>query len=124
MTVFGWLSVLIIWSLVASVGLILSLALTNPLAIGPVGVTVWFVVLFLALSSIFTLALYTSKTFLRLHATGVGRLRYSWRQGLLLGGWVSGVLALSSLHQLGLVDVILLALLLVIVEVYVRFRWP
>jgi hypothetical protein len=81
-------------------------------------------VLFLALAAILTLAIYTAKTFLRLHITSAGRLRYSWRQGLLASGWLTGMLALSSLRQLGLLDAILLALLLVIVEVYVRFRWP
>jgi hypothetical protein len=124
MTVLGWLSVLIIWSLLSLAGLVLSLVFSSPAAIGPVGVTLWFVVLFSSLASLFGLGLYTAKTFLHVHATAVSRLRYSWRQGLLLGGWVSGMIALSSLRQLGALDGILLALLLVIVEVYVRFRWP
>jgi hypothetical protein len=123
-TVLGYLSLLIIWSLISVAGLVLSVVFTNPVAIGPAGVTVWFVVLFLALTSVLTLALYTAKTFLHLHATGIARLRYSWRQGLLVGGWAAGMLALSSLHQLGVLDAVLLALLLVIVEVYVRLRWP
>ena len=124
MTVLGWLSLLIVWSLVSVVGLVLSVLFSSPQAIGPLGVTVWFVVFFLALASVATLILYTVKTFLHLHATSASRLRYSWRQGLLIGGWASGMLALSSLRQLGVLDAILLALLLVIVEVYVRFRWP
>jgi hypothetical protein len=123
-TVLGWLSVLIVWSLASVTGLILSVILVSPSGIGPLGVTIWFVVLFLALAAAVTLALYSIKSFLHLHATSVSRLRYSWRQGLLVGGWVSGVLALSSVRQLGLLDGILLALLLGIVEVYVRFRWP
>jgi hypothetical protein len=123
-TVLGWLSVLIIWSLIGTVAMVLSLVFANPVAIGPVGVTLWFVVLYLVLSSILALGLYTIKTFLHLHPTGAGRLRYAWRQGMLLSGWITGLLALSSLHQLGLLDAILLALLLLIVEVYVRFRWP
>jgi hypothetical protein len=118
------ISMLIIWSLVATAGLILSLFLTNPLQLGPLGVTLWFVALYWDLSAISTLGLYVVKTFLHVHAASPGRLRYSWRQGLLLGGWATGMLALSSLHQLGLLDAILLALLLGIVEVYVRFRWP
>lgn len=124
MSVLGWLSVLLIWTLVSWAGLIFSVVLSNPLAIGPAGVTLWFVVLFLAAASLFTLALYGGKTFLHMHGTNVGRLRYSWRQGLLISGWVTGLLALSSLRQLGLWDAILLGLLLGIVEVYVRFRWP
>jgi hypothetical protein len=123
-TVLGWLSVLIVWSLVSAAGLILSLVLTNPVGLGPLGVTLWFVVVFLSLGSIFTLAFYGAKTFLRLHLTSANRLRYAWRQGLLVSGWGTGLLALSSLRQLGWLDAILLALLLVIVEVYVRFRWP
>jgi hypothetical protein len=120
----GWLILLIVWSSVSIVGLVLSLLTTNPLAIGPVGVTVWFVALYLSLAAILTLGLYTAKTFLHVHAAGVNRLRYSGRQGLLLASWVAGLLALSSLRQLGPLDAILLGILLVIVEVYVRFRWP
>jgi hypothetical protein len=124
LTILGYLSLLVAWSLLSLATLIISLFATNPLEIGPAGVTVWFVVLFTSVVSIITLSLYTSKTFLHLHATGASRLRYSWRQGLLIGGWATGLMALSSLHQLGALDAILLALLLVIVEVYVRLRWP
>ena len=124
MTVKSWLTVLIAWSGIALVGLILSLTLTTPVMIGPVGVTLWFVWLFMATASIVCLGLYALKSYLRLHSTNVGRLRYSWRQGLLVGAWVVGLLALSSLRQLGFLDAILLGILLIIVEVYMRFRWP
>jgi hypothetical protein len=92
--------------------------------LGPVGVTVWFLWLYAGLAAMSTLALYGLKSYLRLHSTNVGRLRYSWRQGLLIGAWIVGLLALSSLRQLGLLDAILLGILLIIVEVYMRFRWP
>jgi hypothetical protein len=124
MTVLGWLIVLIIWAVVSVATLVLSLVFTNPAEIGPAGVTVWFVVLFASLASLACLGLYTAKTFLHIHGAAISRLRYSWRQGLLIGGWISGVIALSSLRQLGALDGILLGILLVIVEVYVRFRWP
>jgi hypothetical protein len=124
MTVLGWLTVLIVWSLLSAAGLGFSLMLTNPVMLGPFGVTVWFVVLYSSLASIFALGLYAVKSYLRLHSTGASRLRYSWRQGLLVGGWLTGMLCLSSLGQLGLLDAILLGILLVIVEIYVRFRWP
>jgi hypothetical protein len=122
--VLGYLVVLIGWSVISLAALTLAVLLTNPLAIGPIGVTAWFVVLLLALAAAINLILYWVKTFMHVHATGIGRLRYCWRQGLLIGGWVTGLLALSSLHQLGLLDGILLALLFLIVEVYVRLRWP
>lgn len=112
------------WALGSMIMLFFSLVFLTPSLLGPLGVTVWFVVLFLCLGSIFTLILYTVKTYLRVHVANVSRMRYAWRQGLLLSGWITGVLALSSLNQLGWLDAILLALLLVIVEIYVRFRWP
>lgn len=125
MTSLGYLSLLIIWSLVSSVVVVLSLLLTNPLTIGPIGVTGWFVVLLSDFISLATLGLYAAKSYLHLHeGSKTSRLRYSARQGLLLGGWLAALLALSSLNQLGLRDAILLGLLLVIVELYVRFRWP
>lgn len=84
----------------------------------------WFVLAFLGITGMVTLGLFGLKSYLRLHNTNVGRLRYSWRQGLLISAWIVGLLALSSLRQLGVLDAILLGILLVIVEVYMRFRWP
>jgi hypothetical protein len=123
-TVLSWLILLIVWSIVGFSGLILSLLLTNPLALGPAGVTLWFVLLFTSLASVITLGLYLVKWYLKLHSTGVARLRYAWRHGMLIAAWIVGLLALASLRQFGLLDAILLGILLVIVEVYVRFRWP
>ena len=124
MTVLAWLTMLIVGSLVGAVSLVMSLILTSPLMLGPFGVTLWFVVLYLVMASMATLLLYGVKSYLRLHSTGAARLRYSWRQGLLISGWLVVLLALSSLNQFGPLDAILLGILLVIVEVYVRFRWP
>ena len=124
MPTLGRLSLLIAWSIVSGLILCLSLVLTNPLTIGPLGVTLWFLVLFSGLSAGIGVVLYVIKRFLRIHDNGVSRLRYSWRQGMLVGWWITSVLALSSLHQFNLRDAILLGLLLVIVEVYVRLRWP
>jgi hypothetical protein len=123
MSSLGRMSLLVLGAAVSGVLLIVSLFVTNPLAIGPLGVTVWFVLLLLSLGSGLTLGLYGIKTFLRLHDNGGERLRHSTRQGFLLAGWVTGILALSSLHQFNLRDAILLGLLLGIVELYVRFRW-
>ena len=124
MTVLGWLSVLLLSFVVGLVTIGLSLLVTNPLGLGPLGVTLWFLVVLATLASGVCLLLYAVKRFLRVHATGLARLRYSWRQGLLISGWATGLLALSTLHQLSALDGILLALLLGIVEVYVRLRWP
>jgi hypothetical protein len=45
------------------------------------------------------------------------------RQGLLMACWVTPLLALSSLGQYSLKDAILLGLLLLIIELYVRLRY-
>jgi len=117
------LSALIGWAAVGSVLILLSLFVTNPVKLGPIGVTLWFVVLLSVLFAVFSLGLYFVKIFLRLHETHSTRLRYSMRQGLLLSFWVTSLLALSSLGQYSLKDAILLGLLLLIIELYVRLRY-
>jgi hypothetical protein len=119
----GYVGLLIAWTVVAGLGIVLSLFVTNPLAIGPLGVTLWFLLLLSVLAAGFTLALYGIKTYLHVHdGAARNRFRYSWRQGWLLAGWGVGILAMGSLHQFSLRDAILLGLLLGIIEVYMRFR--
>ena len=120
----GRLSLLLMWAVVGTTVLGLSMLLTSPLVIGPVGVTIWFVVFLLTLATDLALLLYVVKGFLHIHDSPVSRLRYSWRQGLLLSFGLTGLLALSSLQQFSIRDAILLGLLLLIAEIYVRFRWP
>jgi hypothetical protein len=124
MSVMVWLALLGLWGAVSAALLVVSMLFTNPITVGPAGVTTWFVILYSSLVCLATIILYFTKTYLHIHATRVSRLRYSWRQGLLIAGWASAMLALASLRQLGYLDAILLGLLLVIVEIYVRFRWP
>ena len=101
-----------------------SLLVTNPSSIGPLGVTLWFIALLTAAAGALTLGLYGTKTYLHLHSTGIQRLRYSWRQGLLFGGWLTIILAMSSLRQFNLRDALLLALILGVAELYMRLRRP
>ena len=124
MPTLGRLSLLVLWSAGSAVVLVLSLLVVSPVQIGPLGVTLWFVLLLLSLAGLITLGLYGLKAYLHIHTAASERLRYSGRQGLLIAGWVTGVLALSSLRQLSPRDAILLGLLLGIVELYARFRWP
>lgn len=97
--------------------------LTNPTAVGPFTVTGWFLLLFVGASSWFALALYGAAL-----SRGSEQFKHrrelstAVRRGLLLGGWVTALLALSSLGQLGLRDVLLSGLLLALVELYARGR--
>jgi hypothetical protein len=118
----GFLSFLIITALSSVVLLLLSLLLTNPLTLGPVGVTVWFLILFIGLACLVALGLNLAKSFLKIQLNPSQRLKASWRQGLLIAGWLTIVLGLSSLRQLALRDVILLGIFLGIIEVFVRLR--
>lgn len=101
---------------------ILTLLITNPTQIGPFGVTLWFLILMFGVSGAFTLALYYAKARLKLYEGPLTQLSNSRRQGLLLGLGVVVLLALSSLRQLNLRDVILVSVLLVLLEFYFRTR--
>jgi hypothetical protein len=120
----GYIGLLILWGGAASFVVALTMTLTNPLTIGPIGVTLWFLLLFTDVAALVTVGLYGLKRYLKIHSSARNRLRYSWRQGLLVAGFTVGVLALSSLHQISLRDVVLLGLIAVIIEGYVRLRWP
>jgi hypothetical protein len=121
---YGYISLIGLWTTLASSGLIISLFLTAPSSIGPVGVTVWFIAFWTALSGFMTLLLYGLKRYLRLHTSSNQRLRYSIRQGLLLGGFITIISAISSLGLFNLRDVILIAIILIIFEFYMRLTRP
>jgi hypothetical protein len=120
----GYLSLIGLWTALAGGGLALSLFVTNPAAIGPFGVTLWFLALLTALTGAFTELLYLAKSYLRWHTHTHERLRYAFRQGLLLGFWITAMVALASLQQFNIRDGLLLGLILVVVELYMRLRRP
>jgi hypothetical protein len=115
---------LIIWALTSVVLLLLSLLLSNPLSLGPLGVTIWFLVFFSGMACVVALGLYAAKSFLKVQPNPSVRLKFSWRQGLLISAWFTVVLGLSSLRQLALRDVILLGIFLGIIDIFVRLRQP
>lgn len=117
--ILGLMSVLAVGGTVA---LLLSLVTTNPAKLGPAGVTIWFLLLLGAATCSFTVGLYWLKAKFKVHSLDTRRLTFSWRQAFLLA--LAGVtfLALSSLRQLGLRDVILFGILLALVEFYFRNR--
>jgi hypothetical protein len=112
-------------SMVTGVALSLTVAalvLTNPTQLGPIGVTLWFVALFLATQGVVSLALFTwsGKSY---EAVGpYQRLTGAVRQGSLVAGVVTVMLALSSLRQLSLRDAGLLILLAFLVEIFFKVR--
>jgi hypothetical protein len=117
-----YLSLISLMTVIAGVVTLLAIFVTNPLKIGPLGVTFWFVALLIFMQGVFTFCLLGAKR--RMFPT-LGEHKIvtsSWRQGLLIGGWVVMLLALSSLRQLGWRDVVLLTGLLGLLEFYFRAR--
>lgn len=116
------LSLISAWA-IGSWGLLLaSLFLTNPTMIGPLGVTLWFLVLLSALATALTVGVYSLKRFIDHGPTPSIRLRVSWRQGGLIGAYLTLLLAMRSLGQLALRDAVLLAAIIVCTELFIRFR--
>ncbi len=108
--------------LVATIIVALLLLVTNPAMVGPLGVTAWFLALLVALSSWFALVAYWLGQHLPFMRSSEHDQGDSRRRGLFLGGFVVIMLGLSSLHQLGVRDALLLGLLLLLVEFYVVAR--
>jgi len=112
------LKLLFILTVVVAVLLTISLFWVTPDDIGPFGITIWFLLVWLFLAEVFTFLRY-----------GVGRLigqppadlqPVAIRQGGLASAWVSSLLALSSLNQIDIKDVVLVSLLIILIEFYMR----
>lgn len=109
-------------TIVALVAVVAAVLLANPTSVGPLGVTFWFVGVLITLQGGFMLALYAAKIRKDQPMPQAKALSASWRQGLLIALGVTIFLALSSLRQLGLRDVILITAVLALTEFYFRTR--
>ncbi len=100
----------------------LAIASTNPLALGPIGVTAWFALLGLGLISAFSLVAYLVGLKLQPKQSTRGATLAALRRGSFVGGYITVILAFSSLQQLNLRNSLLLLLLLVLTEFYLVAR--
>lgn len=111
------------WSLAATVVVLGAMVATTPTAAGPFLVTGWFIVTLIALTGWFTLAFYgLSRKFGASTGMSSVQLKVALRRGFLLGLWLVLLMGMSSLGQLGMRDVVLSAILLVLVELYLRAK--
>lgn len=118
----GYLGITATLGLAAIAIAVFAMTVTTPINLGPLGVTGWFLLVLVGLSSLCALIAYLI----------IGRLQPSLsqhrqridasRRGLLLGGFLTTTLGLSSLEQLNVRDIILVAILLALVEFYVVAR--
>ena len=117
------LTVTVIALLISSVLVFLSLISTNPTALGPGGVTFWFISFLFMASSALTLLLYKVQNKRPKYADNKSLCYFSsLRSGLILGVSVTVLLALSSLRSLSWRDFFLFAASVVLVEILLRTR--
>ena len=109
-------------SVLLGIGAIATIFLTTPSRLGPVGVTIWFLALCGGLTGLLTAGILGTKQLIKPTDEPMGRLSNSARQGALLAGWVTVNLALSSLAQLTIRDVLLSLILLALIEVYFNLQ--
>lgn len=122
MQVAALLSLLVFVTVGAGVLTIGTMVATNPMQVGPVGVTLWFLVLMVSLTGVIALGLYVAKRRVVAEQSARARISSCLRQGLLVGGGLTVLTALSSLRQLSLRDAVLLSILLGLIEFYFRSR--
>ena len=118
----GYVGTAVIGGGVASALCLLMVVATTPLGIGPTGVTLWFLSLMVALTCWLSLASYMIEGRLRPNTQPAAKKRNAWRRGIFLGGYITMLLALSSLKQLNARDAILFLLLILLVEFYLVMR--
>lgn len=105
--------------------LFLSMIMTNPTALGPTGVTLWFLGFWVVLSSCLAFVKYELVMRFGKETTKLGghkTIMTSLRHGALFAGGLTIILALSSLQQLDPRDIGLILVFLGLVEFYVRTR--
>ncbi len=96
-------------------GLVSAMFLTNPGELGPYGITLWFVALLIFSVLLLTIVIY------RLSAGDEVRdLLVAARVGFLSSTWAVGMLALGSLRQLTVRDIILITILVVVVNFFMK----
>lgn len=102
---------------------ILSLFISSPRDIGPVGVTIWFLITFVFLGGIIGLSSYHYSKKKVDNKSGLGLVfKNSIRSGYVFAGLVVILLALQSLRMLSVGDTILFVLIALVMELYFRTK--
>lgn len=115
-------SIVLFTGIISGCLLLLSIILFSPSVIGPIGVTLWFVLLMIFLTSLFGLSFYIMQKKEDSSQKLIKSFSSSIRVGFLLAFAITFLLALKSLRSLTFKDVILLILILFLVEIYFRTK--
>lgn len=96
---------------------------TNPYQLGPVGVTIWFVAVFVGIASLMSMLNFCWRVRKKSERERVvSNLKDSIRVGLLVSITLTVLLGLSSLKSLTVRDMILFVITVVLIELYFRTR--
>jgi hypothetical protein len=118
----GYIGTAVVGGSAATALCVLVVIATTPLAIGPTGVTLWFLSLIIALSCWVSLISFGLEKRLSEKVKNKELVRNAWRRGLFAGGYITVLLALSSLKQLNVRDAVLFSLLILLIEFYMVMR--
>lgn len=116
------LSGLVLMALLGTSVVVFFFFATSPRDIGALGVTIWFVSLFLAISSVVTLIRYVFRARKTESQYRLVALLEVMRSSVLLSLFFTVGLAMQSLRALSAGDIVLFLLTLAIIEIYFRTR--
>ncbi len=102
-------------SVLIAVGLVASVFFTSPNDLGPFGITIWFALLLVVVTIATTYLIYRR----RKDYSSRGFMR-ALPRGFLIAVWAVALLALNSLRQLTITDIILITVLVVVIDFYMR----
>lgn len=103
-----------------AVALLLTAALAAPDDLGPFGITLWFIGFLFASGGFLAVGLYELRHLIHRRQPREMIFATSLRQGLLVGAWLTALIGLNSLRQLGLKDIVLVSVLIGLIEFYLR----
>lgn len=101
------------------IGLISIAATKTPGELGPFGITLWFVLLLVVIGGALSLLFFQLKKRM-FKKNSEQAFPDSLRAGVLTSTWITALLALNSLRQLGVKDIVLVSILVVLVDFYLR----
>ncbi|TXG76421.1 hypothetical protein E6P97_03590 [Patescibacteria group bacterium] len=116
------LSGLVLMALLGTSVVVFFFFATSPRDIGALGVTIWFVSLFLAISSVVTLIRYVFRARKTESQYRLVALLEVMRSSVLLSLFFTVGLAMQSLRALSAGDIVLFLLTLAIIEIYFRTK--
>lgn len=114
------LKITLIFTIVSGLILLLATLTTTPDQLGPFGITLWFILFLIMLGGLLTFIIYWFKRLGNNQQPPEAKFVTALRYGILSSTWITALVALNSLRQLGLKDIVLVSILVGLIEFYLR----